>query len=1499
MAVYNTRRKTVQSEFLLLAAILFSLLANVKTGITTKPDVVVGNPGSTAVLSCQASEANSQLDWWFLDHKTQISSGRSVLINDASKYSLIFPQDSSGYMAVNLQIRDLKTTDHGYYRCVIHGTQDAVTHQLTVIGAPKIPTNVNISAANFTACCRQESVSEQCMPACHPSSVDRSVFNETEVCASDLNKLLKCFSDARNHIGCCRRRLLPEECLDFCANNPPTLSLVHLGCLRRVNDIISCFEEGQVLLPSVPVKVSALNLPGYRLLVSWLPPSENAKLLTGYRVSYRQTSDQNGPYSHTAVLTHFTIQYTLTGLEANKRYTIYVTAIGKYGASQPSERIDISTSNDISQPGQDKDIKACCVARKVSSLCRDLLCTASVLKQWDPTNLAKCYPELEHIFSCLKGERNHTTCCKQNNIPTICLGFCGTKPPSFSWDFVECVSDKRLSTIEACVQQGLKSLPSAPQSVMLTSLGYQSADISWSPPVSGDKPGQTYLVQLREKKKGILFKNMDTVTGTYIKLTNLKSDTLYEVRVITVGNESSSLPSLTITFLTKPDLTVVTPPQVVAINNETACCIKANVSRTCMPGCTYDVASLISFFGDTSNLFTCVAHIPNMMKCGADGRNHTNCCAGRGVNALCSKLCSISQNDTIGPDFVSCFGKVLDVIQCYEEGRTTLPKHPDGVRITKVTTHTISLTWNHPASGGQINNYIVRYKEFHQDWQLIDTKSSKITYIIQDLKPSHEYEINVLSSNDNGVSVPSASIVSFTKHVNGTSAPVVTPHPLGKAIFENKTDCCKNQGVSAECMHLCLNKAGSTSPCYVDADKIIACGADGKDHTPCCHRRGVPDSCLSLCKGQSMGRNHLTLFCLTYTVSIQTCFYENDGLIPSPPTNFATTEMPNQFRQLTWGKPSSNCDSGCTYSVHYWEVSPYYDWARIYNEEGATTVENVTSGWVLSGLKTSKVYRVTVSAHNEFGGSQPAPSQSFYIQYSGIQDVTIFRDPGKPSVLKLGQTVTFSCVVIAQPRAKLYWMFNNKNISHTDRILAIKSITKKDSGIYTCVAYNSKGTKSRSYFLNIKFKPSVVKVREDNVQPDEQRKGVLVCWFDGYPDQITWTKNGQVVSAVPSKVYVYTEQREHTGIVVGKLKFANVVSKDFGLYRCNGSNAYGYAVGAVQLIDPDAIKHVKPGSKPPNITACCINEGIHPDCMAICSFDIDINKIFLDPSMAKCITHLVAFSKCAADGRDHTKCCANAGVIDLCLPFCKGVIPGEDPYNTTLLACIDHTVASIRCVVKGHDNIPSIPLNVFAKIKNKAIDVHWSAPRHNAEKVESYHVFYNSSRIKTQYHAVSNTIYTYAIQLPDIESNAYFFVWVVAFNDFGESHKSEIKYISMKKESPLSRGPGEDNALGVGLGVGLTILVIIVIAVVIFFVFRRRWGKGIFSNETVAFENPGYGRSQPQVTGLPSETMQPVGQFSYDKLDEPLSEHTYQELEPNGRTPATLPIDQEQVKLPQ
>ena len=100
----------------------------------------------------------------------------------------------------------------------------------------------------------------------------------------------------------------------------------------------------------------------------------------------------------------------------------------------------------------------------------------------------------------------------------------------------------------------------------------------------------------------------------------------------------------------------------------------------------------------------------------------------------------------------------------------------------------------------------------------------------------------------------------------------------------------------------------------------------------------------------------------------------------------------------------------------------------------------------------------------------------------------------------------------------------------------------------------------------VPVRPSVVRVQEANVHPDTRQKGSLVCWFEGHPNQVTWTKNGKVVSAVPGKVYLYTELREHTGIVVGKLKIANVVAKDFGLYRCNGSNDYGFAVGAVQLI---------------------------------------------------------------------------------------------------------------------------------------------------------------------------------------------------------------------------------------------------------------------------------------------------------------------------------------------
>ncbi|XP_067671101.1 Ig-like and fibronectin type-III domain-containing protein 2 [Haliotis asinina] len=1581
-------------EFILSTCLVAAILTSVSgtPTIITPPETVTGTVGDIAVLKCQVQDiGNATINWLFVDHNTQISQGRTVLVTSQGKYGFLSPIDNSATRQLNLQITNLNVTDAGRYRCYVSGTSATVqvVQTLQVQGAPVVPT-IAVEPANFTDCCVQQNVSDSCLPACVPGNVSQAALNPLQACALDLNKLLHCFSDSRNHAGCCHRRLVPDICTDFCMNNPPSLTASHLVCLNMAREIISCFEEGRVLLPGPPTEVSALPISANTILVNWHPPTKNPTAVTNYRVSHKLESSQ--AYNSSGLIVGTANQYTLMGLEEGQKYIIYVTAIGQYGSSQPSERLLTRTITSTANVNQTADIEDCCQRRGVSPYCQVKLCRSSTWTRLNPDSVSRCYSQLDDIFHCLAGGRNHTTCCMNNNVPELCVGLCSGSTPSLSWNHTRCVLSMHI--INACVLQGFSNLPGAPHTVALKSVTTSSAELEWSAS-TGSAVVKSYLVQTKEIGVEADFGHTIEVSQTIVQLTDLKANTEYAVRVIAVGETYSSLPSETVVFITQ-SVTPTPDPSITKIHNFSECCIDSNIESACLPACTYDASSVLDFYGQTG--LTCIGSLRTILTCASDGRDHRSCCRQRYVTEGCQMFCNFTDYSP-SPNITHaiCLADMDDIIQCYSEGVLNLPKHPVNVEVVNKTQHTVIVAWERAPTGPNVDYYTVAYTPDLLTWTRENVTST--SYILQNLDPGTMYTIEIISVNSNGTSPPSNRVSVYTDTgavlpplvINGTAVD-------GRVIWRNKKECCLGNNVSSSCLGLCTGTApGTYDMCLDDVAIILACASDGRDHRPCCQQMGVPAGCLSLCQGHVTGKNFRTAACIAWTNHITACTLDGANVVPSEPQNVTAELVSSGVIKITWKPSAQNCGKNCTYSVHYWETRPY-----ILDDPGSESKENVQSPYNLEGVKSERYYRVSVSARNQYGGSRMSPALTLYVNDFGIQDLSISFSP--EGVIDLGSPVKMFCDVIANPTPIITWT-KDKKVVGTGRRLAIMSVKEADSGSYICTASNGGDSKSATVHLPIRFKPKVVENRDDTKNPKEGLTGVIACWFSGFPDvgSIKWKKDNKTFTPSLPKVKAYNEVRGHTGITVAQLRINNVVGGDYADYICSASNKYGTATGAVKLIDPYALTQIHPAARVTNVTACCIQNNIDPDCMVACSFDIDIAAIIHRPDLIKCVNFLPTFTQCAADGSDHTQCCKNDDVAPYCLPFCSGNTPGTGNVLTdpNMLQCVDHANRIIGCMEENKNDIPDAP-EMFAKIKDNQILVTWHRPSKNGPKVKQYLVYVQEGSVKMEPHVVSKNFYSYTVV--NIKPNVNYAVWVVASNNFGTSQPSQIKtlhvgglspnrpydleavgvssgirlmwksategprpsgfvifykkaqdtrytqihtnhlsfrldqlepntdyeaYVQARnqdgysdpsnvvqfniggKATPLPHSSGTSGTQ-IGLGVGLTILIIAIIIVVLLIIYLKlRRNKNNQAGEAVTFENPSYGRSHIQISGLPAEVMQPSNQFSYGRLDEDYTrpeknvqlENPYSSLnqnvhpEVNGNNPATLPVTTDEIQI--
>lgn len=1367
---------------LLLVSEVTSQSLNEATILTPPGQTVYSSVDSIVLLSCQVDnlQSGAKINWVFAKHSLTIFHGDSLQVDD-TRYSLKHPPHSNVY---DLQIYPARASDQGSYKCEIDGTKKAVTVQLVLRGAPALP-QVNTKPLNHTGCCVGLNVSRSCFPACAPSSLDSSFNPSTSCNAADVLKLVQCGSDGRNHENCCARRKIPALCLPLCSNDQERIASLgdaEIVCLNHTTDIISCYEFGAVTLPGAPREVSVLpraSGPGqYGLLVSWKPPFTNPVYVSGYVISYKKTFDPK--YRTSAMQSSTTTQYIINDLLVNMEYSVYVTAVGDHGSSQPSYQID-TVLEDTSQPGLATNMLSCCMNRRVSPECQTLLCHATVWATFNTTNMLQCYQFLPDVFTCLAGGSDHTTCCTANNIPELCLGMCGGQPPAFDNSLAQCIP--KLSTIEACVQVGLATLPVPPVQLTLQSVSAHEALVSWNPSNhTGSTAIKAYYVQLRRGNENARWVTVDVVVGTYVQLTNLTETENYALRVVAQNEEDSSLPSETVRFTTYAETTSDTDRPVVP-HNMTQCCADSGMPDVCAQGCRY-LRNITGYF--EQHLLTCFSHIGQVLACGSDGRDHSPCCEREGILPQCLPLCAHVTPGPLDPVFYQCIENTATAVACFKEGLEDRVRMPDNVTVTNVTTQHIQIEWFAPRTGPRPEKYIVFYKNVNSGMNKTEEMEMKV-YVLQNLMPGMQYEIKVASFLNNSRSPFTGTITAFTPITLTPIVPGGKTNTTSAGLWTSRQHCCESSNISDACQPVCLNQPAINGvDCSSEEHKILVCAADGKDHSQCCQENGLATECLPLCSSSTTGDfNVRTAGCQANANLdiITSCFLSNADVVPSAPQSFYVDNLGDSLK-LWWKEPALNCalSETCFYDVHYWPSE---------NKTQYRTIFNVTSPYTMQGLLPDRRFTFTVTARNSKGSSSAAPWRTEAI-ITAVPDVSIAQDPER-DIHEVGSYVRLVCDAFNFLEAPmLTWMTNNRVLGNGGALI-LRQITKDMEGNFTCIASTRTVMVSVNSYLNIRFQPQLTYFRTDSVAPSIGGQAVLACWFRGHPftntTQSAWMKDGQPFSVASSKYSSTATTRLHTGITAFRLKIANIVPSDYGIYKCTASNHHGAANGSTRLLDPDSMPpEVSPA--PPqrqNITGCCSRHSVPEACMRMCRFEVDINEAVSNPEeYGVCLFFFNELVMCATDGADHTECCRSNGVDPFCWAFCTGQTPASQNVfsDPRLLQCVPQVTTMFGCLARGYDRIPTAPLNIRANLASDTISVRWDLPARNAHRVAYYRIYYNSTGNPVpQTHLVTVLSLYYVIE--DILPNHIYYVWMRSGNEFGESQPSDKVTVSVHGILPM------------------------------------------------------------------------------------------------------------------
>ena len=195
--------------------------------------------------------------------------------------------------------------------------------------------------------------------------------------------------------------------------------------------------------------------------------------------------------------------------------------------------------------------------------------------------------------------------------------------------------------------------------------------------------------------------------------------------------------------------------------------------------------------------------------------------------------------------------------------------------------------------------------------------------------------------NQLGVGQPSSRLVFRTTSLREEELEVVEGERPSPA------QCCQTAGVSSDCQPLCTfdldtaSLANLTAVCSQQLDRVVRCGAGGRDQLQCCRRRAVPTSCLPLCQAVHQAHTGADfLQCQPHVQTIFTCYEEGTVSLPPPVKDFLHCQGGGHQGELLNNMSPPNCLTNSLLLSRF-----YSSGGRVLRPGRLTTMKFCTRSW--------------------------------------------------------------------------------------------------------------------------------------------------------------------------------------------------------------------------------------------------------------------------------------------------------------------------------------------------------------------------------------------------------------------------------------------------------------------------------------------------------------------------------------------------------------------------
>lgn len=125
----------------------------------------------------------------------------------------------------------------------------------------------------------------------------------------------------------------------------------------------------------------------------------------------------------------------------------------------------------------------------------------------------------------------------------------------------------------------------------------------------------------------------------------------------------------------------------------TECCVREGVPSICNGFC--NLKGLLAQTPKAHTFAICYNHMPQLIKCLTDGRDHVPCCERENIPRVCHGACAGKYTLTTALEHVICLDYAIPTLSCIAQGIEILPPPPrdvtaDALNNSQVSSHSLN-----------------------------------------------------------------------------------------------------------------------------------------------------------------------------------------------------------------------------------------------------------------------------------------------------------------------------------------------------------------------------------------------------------------------------------------------------------------------------------------------------------------------------------------------------------------------------------------------------------------------------------------------------------------------------------------------------------------------------------------------------------------------------------------------------------------------------------------